>query len=64
MMDNVMMFARYAISAGVAFALGKGWISAGAQGPLVDGLVQLVGVLIAVIPPIWAARKINNTPKP
>ena len=63
-MDNAMMFIRYAVSAGAAFALGKGWISAAAQGPLVDGIVQLAGVLIAVIPPIWAARKIDNSPKP
>lgn len=60
---NVMMFVRYAISAGVAFAYGKGWIAAPAQGPIVDGLVQLVGVLIAAIPPIYAALKIKNTPK-
>ena len=27
MNDNLMMFIRYAISTGVAFAVGKGWIS-------------------------------------
>lgn len=60
---NVMMIVRYAITAGAAFAVGKGWIGAPAQGALVDGLVQLVGVLVAVIPPIYAAMKINNKPK-
>lgn len=61
---NVMMAVRYAITAGAAFAVGKGWIGAPAQGALVDGLVQLVGVLVAVIPPIYAAMRVNNTPKP
>ena len=61
---NVMMFVRYAISTGVAFAIGKGWIGAPAQGAVVDGLVQLVGVLIAIIPPAYAALKVNNAPKP
>lgn len=60
---NIMMVVRYAVSAGAAFAVGKGWISAPAQGAIVDGLVQLVGVLIAVIPPVYAALKIDNTPK-
>jgi len=60
---NIMMIVRYAISAGAAFAVGKGWIGAPAQGAVVDGLVQLVGVLIAVIPPVYAALKIDNTPK-
>lgn len=60
---NVMMFVRYAISTGVAFAIGKGWIGAPAQGAVVDGLVQLVGVLIAIIPPVYAALKVSNTPK-
>jgi len=60
---NIMVIVRYAISAGAAFAVGKGWIGAPAQGAIVDGLVQLVGVLVAVIPPIYAALKINNTPK-
>jgi len=61
---NVMMFVRYAISTGVAFAIGKGWIGAPAQGVIVDGLVQLVGVLVAIIPPVYAALRIKNTPKP
>jgi len=43
--------------------VGKGWIGAPAQGAIVDGLVQLVGVLVAVIPPVYAALKIDNTPK-
>lgn len=60
---NIMMIVRYAVSAGAAFAVGKGWIGAPAQGAVVDGLVQLVGVLIAVIPPVYAALKIDNTPK-
>ena len=60
---NIMMVVRYAISAGAAFAVGKGWIGAPAQGAIVDGLVQLVGVLVAVIPPVYAALKIDNTPK-
>lgn len=60
---NIMMIVRYAVSAGAAFAVGKGWIGAPAQGAIVDGLVQLVGVLIAVIPPVYAALKIDNTPK-
>ena len=61
-MDNVMMIIRYAISAGVAFAVGKGWIGAPAQGPLVDGLIQIVGVFVAALPPIYAAMKIKNEP--
>jgi len=61
---NIMVIVRYAISAGAAFAVGKGWIGAPAQGAIVDGLVQLVGVLVAVIPPVYAALKIDNTPKP
>lgn len=60
---NIMMIVRYAVSAGAAFAVGKGWIGAPAQGAVVDGLVQLIGVLIAVIPPVYAALKIDNTPK-
>ena len=60
---NIMMIVRYAISAGAAFAVGKGWIGAPAQGAIVDGLVQLTGVLVAVIPPIYAAMKIDNSPK-
>lgn len=60
---NLMMAVRYAITAGAAFAVGKGWIGAPAQGALVDGLVQLIGVLIAVVPPLYAALKINNRPK-
>jgi hypothetical protein len=60
---NIMMFVRYAITAMVTYALGKGWISAPAQGAVIDGLVQLVGVLVAIIPPMYAAMKIKNTPK-
>lgn len=63
MNPNIMMFVRYAISTAIAYAYGKGWISAPAQGPLVDGLVQIVGVLAAAIPSIYAALKIKNTPK-
>lgn len=61
---NISMVIRYAITAVVAFAVGKGWLSAPAQGPLVDGLVQLAGVLVAAVPPIYAAMKIDNRPKP
>ena len=60
---NISMVIRYAITAVVAFAVGKGWVSAPAQGPLVDGVVQLVGVLVAAVPPIYAAMKIDNRPK-
>lgn len=63
MNDNVMMFIRYGISTAVAFAIGKGWIGAASQGPLIDGLVQIVGVMAAAIPPIYAALKIKNAPK-
>ena len=60
---NISMIIRYAITAVVAFAVGKGWVSAPAQGPLVDGVVQLVGVLVAAVPPIYAAMNIDNRPK-
>ena len=60
---NISMIIRYAITAVVAFAVGKGWVRAPAQGPLVDGVVQLVGVLVAAVPPIYAAMKIDNRPK-
>ena len=63
MNDNIMMFIRYGISTAVAFAIGKGWIGAPAQGAVVDGLVQIIGVLAAAIPPIYAALKIKNAPK-
>lgn len=63
MNDNVMMFIRYGISAATAFAIGKGWIGAASQGAIVDGLVQLVGVCVATLPPIYAALRIKNAPK-
>jgi hypothetical protein len=43
--------------------LGKGWISAEAQGPIVDGAVQIIGAIVAAGPAIYAALKIKNTPK-
>ena len=59
---NIMMAVRYAISIIAGFALGKGWISAASQGPIVDALVQTVGAVVAVVPPLWAAFKVNNKP--
>lgn len=62
--DNLMMFIRYGISIVASFALGKGWIAAGQDAAITDALVKIAGSLVAVIPPLWAAFRVNNAPKP
>ncbi len=37
---------RYAASAGLAFAVGKGWIGS-------DDAAQIVGIIVALIPAAW-----------
>lgn len=63
MEDNLKMFGRYAIAVVVAFAVGKGWLTS-VTGDLINQVViQVIGLLVAMLPATYAAAKIDNTPK-
>jgi hypothetical protein len=63
MSDNVKMFARYALAVGVAFAVGRGWLSTGQGDAVINLVIELFGVVAAFGPAVWAAFKVDNTPK-
>jgi hypothetical protein len=61
-MDNIKMFARYALAIAVSFAAGKGYIS-GEQADLVSNFLKEAGaVIFAFAPALYAAFKVNNKP--
>jgi hypothetical protein len=62
-MDNLKMIGRYAITGGVAWMAGKGWLSTSLAGPLTDLALQIGAALLAAAPPLYAAWKIRNDPK-
>ena len=63
MTNEMKMFGRYAITGAVAYAAGKGWISAGAAAPVTNFLLEFAALAISALPPIYAAWKVNNAPK-
>lgn len=63
MNDNVKMLLRYAVTGGVAFALGKGWLTPEQAGPVTDAVLQIGAAVLAVAPALYAAFFVNNAPK-
>lgn len=63
MNNELKMVGRYALAIAISFAAGKGWITP-SQGTAVTNLVvELAGVVIAFAPAVYAAFKVDNTPK-
>jgi hypothetical protein len=61
--DTIKMFARYAIAIAISFATARGWISDAAGGTISQVAEQLLGLLAAVTPALYAAAKIDNSRK-
>jgi len=63
MSDNLKMFFRYGFAVLLSFAVGKGWITP-EQSETVNGvLIQIAGLVLSMFPAVYAALKIDNTPK-
>lgn len=63
MSDTLNMFGRYAITAAISFAVGRGWITPSASSVVADFAIQALGMIVAFIPALYAAKKIDNSPK-
>jgi len=63
MSDNLKMFLRYGAAIAVSFAVGRGWVTPDQGESLTKLVVETAGILIALAPAIYAAFKVNNTPK-
>ena len=63
MTNNLKMFARYALAMGITYATAKGWISPKAGDAITTLVVEIAGVLIAFGPAVYAALKVDNSPK-
>ncbi len=61
--DTTKMFLRYAIAIGISFAVGRGWISEAAGGTISQIAEQVLGLLVAFSPALYAAAKIDNSRK-
>lgn len=62
MNPTLAMFGRYFLAIAISFAVGRGWIPESAGSTISDFVIQLVGLLAAFLPAIWAAIKVDNTP--
>lgn len=63
MSNNLKMFGRYGLAVAVSYATAKGWLTPTA-GDLVTNLaIEVVGLGVAFGPAIYAAMKVDNTPK-
>ena len=62
--DNISMFGRYAITVAIGFAVGRGWLTEAAGGTLGDFATQLLGLIVAFAPAVYASVRIDNGPKP
>ena len=63
MNPTLAMFGRYFLAIAISFAVGRGWIPESAGSAITDFVIQLVGLFVAFVPAIWAAIKVDNTPK-
>ncbi len=63
MSDTLNMFGRYAITAAISFAVGRGWITPAASSVVTDFAIQFLGMVVAFFPAFYAAKKIDNSPK-
>ena len=62
MSDNAKMLLRYGVTAVVAFGVGKGWFSQLAGDAIINAVIEISAVILAFIPPVYAALKIDNSP--
>lgn len=62
-MDNLKMFGRYGIAIVVGYLVGTGKLTPEAGDTMSKALIDLGGLLIAALPAIYAAMKVNNAPK-
>lgn len=61
--DNLNMFGRYAVAVAISFAVGRGWLTEAAGGAVGDFAVQLLGLIVAFAPAVYASVRIDNAPK-
>lgn len=62
MNPTLAMFGRYFLAIAISYLVGKGFITEAAGSVISDFVIQMVGLLIAFLPAIWAALKVDNTP--
>lgn len=62
MNDVVKMLGRYSVTAVVAYAVGKGWFTVEQASVVTQALIDIGVAILGVIPPLYAAFKINNSP--
>lgn len=63
MSNELKMFGRYALAIGVSYAIGRGWITPSAGDVITRLAIEVAGLAIAFGPALYAAMKVDNTPK-
>lgn len=63
MNPTLAMLLRYGLSALITFGIARGWWTELAGGLINDFVINLVSLVAAALPAIYAALKIDNTPK-
>lgn len=64
MSDNLKMILRYVFTMLATTATSKGWLHVADSSSLVNGAIDVVTSIAALAPMVWAARNVNNAPKP
>jgi hypothetical protein len=62
MSDNVKMFARYGLAILIGWLVGAGKITPEQGDTYTKLAIELVGILAAFAPALYAAKKIDNGP--
>ena len=62
MNDNIKMFARYGLAILIGWLVGAGKITPEQGDTYTKLAIELVGILAAFAPALYAAKNVNNSP--
>jgi hypothetical protein len=61
--DTSKMLLRYVIAVALSYATAKGWVSDATGGTISNIAEQIIGLLAAFTPALYAAVRVDNGPK-
>jgi hypothetical protein len=59
--DTTKMLLRYVLAIGISYATARGWITEATGGTISQAVEQIIGILIAFSPALYAAARIDNS---
>jgi hypothetical protein len=62
--DTTKMMLRYVLAIAISYATARGWLTEATGGSISQIVEQVIGLLAAFSPALYAAARIDNAPRP